>query len=213
MSPRWRRRADSANTRSSASATNEASAGQLDARLLRVAPKERRRRADLLNRLCPGAFAELGHPGGTGRSVTAVKAHFHQLVRIQCLLELRDDRVGEPALADTHDGFSAMGLRTKIGDLRAGEHDASPDAAEAGASLARKHEAALTDIKRELAAILLVGLLGAPAVIYWLDGAREMVVLVGYSVGGALWVYARVHGVLLSAGHARRGPEGRHRGP
>jgi len=97
-----------------------------------------------------------------------------------------------------------MGLRTKIGDLRAGEHDTPPDAAGAGASLARRHEAALAAVKRELAAIVVVGALGAPAVVYWLDGLRELAVLGGYGIGGALWIHARARGLLLAVRQAER---------
>lgn len=93
-----------------------------------------------------------------------------------------------------------MGLRAKIGDLRSAQHGRAPDAADPG----RRHEAALAAIKRELAAILLAGAVGAPLVVLWLDGPRELAVLAGYGIGGALWVHVRARG-LIRAVRAGRG--------
>lgn len=103
-----------------------------------------------------------------------------------------------------------MRLRAKISDLRAAEHAASPGdgAGESRrASLARDHGAALAAIKRELAAVLVVGLAAIPLVALWLDGVRELVVLAGYGIGAAIWIRVRVLGLLLAA-RARRGPAG-----
>ena len=80
-----------------------------------------------------------------------------------------------------------------------------PRGSEEGASLARELAAALAAVKRELAAILLVGLAGIPLASLWLEGLREVLVLAGYGLGGAIWVRVRVRGVLL---HARRGQRG-----
>lgn len=65
-------------------------------------------------------------------------------------------------------------------------------------------------IKRELAAVLLVGLAGLPLVALWLDGWRELAVIAGYGVGGAIWVRVRAYGLLLAAGR-RDGRRGRGR--
>jgi len=62
---------------------------------------------------------------------------------------------------------------------------------------------ALTAIRRELAAIVVVAAVGAPLVMLWLDGARELVVLAGYGLGAILWIHARVRGVRLAARRAR----------
>lgn len=98
-----------------------------------------------------------------------------------------------------------MGLRAKISDLRSTQHERAPAAAAGRASLARRQQAALAAVKRELAAIVLVGILGAPLVVLWLDGLRELAVLAGYGLGGALWVHARARGLIHAAARARRG--------
>lgn len=72
------------------------------------------------------------------------------------------------------------------------------------ASLAREAGDALAAIKRELAAVVVVGVVGAPLVMQWLEGARELAVLAAYGVGAALWVQTRVRGLLLAVRHARR---------
>lgn len=97
-----------------------------------------------------------------------------------------------------------MGLRAKISDLGSAQHGRAPAAAAGRASLARRHEAALAAVKRELAAIVLVGVIGAPLVVLWLDGLRELAVLAGYGIGGALWVHVRARGLI----HAVRAPRG-----
>lgn len=97
-----------------------------------------------------------------------------------------------------------MGLRAKRNDPGSARHGRAPAAAAGRGSPARRHEAALAAIKRELAAILLVGVAGAPLVVIWLDGLRELAVLAGYGIGGALWVHVRARG-LSHAARARRG--------
>lgn len=101
-----------------------------------------------------------------------------------------------------------MGLRAKKGDLRSAQHGHAPTAAAGAASLARRHEAALAAVKRELAAILLVAAVGAPLVVAWLDGLRELGVLAGYGIGGALWVHVRVRGLLRAARAGHGGGDG-----
>jgi len=61
----------------------------------------------------------------------------------------------------------------------------------------------LAAVKRELAAVLLVGLAAIPLVGMWLDGVREILVLAAYGVGGAIWIRTRALGLILAA---RRGP-------
>jgi len=92
-----------------------------------------------------------------------------------------------------------MSLRTKIGDLRAAEHDGAPGDSAAGASLARDLAEGLAAIKRELAAIVLFALVAFPCVIIWLDGFREIAVLLGYGVGAWAWIRVRAKGVMMAA--------------
>ena len=96
-----------------------------------------------------------------------------------------------------------MGLSPEEADLGTAEHR-DDRSAEGGASLARDAHAALASIKRELAAIVLFALIGAPLVMYWLDGARELAVLGAYGVGAGLWVHTRARGLLLALRRARR---------
>ena len=56
--------------------------------------------------------------------------------------------------------------------------------------------------------MLVVGLAGLPLVALWLDGWRELVEIGGYGLGGALWIHARVRGLLLAAGLRARGRGG-----
>lgn len=98
-----------------------------------------------------------------------------------------------------------MRLRAKKSDLRSAQHEGAPGAAQGRASLARRHEAALAAVKRELAAILLVAAVGGPLVVLWLDGLRELAVLAGYGLGGALWVHVRARGLVHAAVRARQG--------
>ncbi len=67
----------------------------------------------------------------------------------------------------------------------------------------------LAAVKRELAAVLLVGLAAIPLVGVWLDGLREFLVLAAYGIGGALWIRTRALGLILAA---RRGQPGRGEG-
>jgi len=61
-------------------------------------------------------------------------------------------------------------------------------------------------IKRELVAVLIVGLAGIPLVSLWLDGLRELLVLAGYGVGAALWIRVRAYGLLLASRGLERSP-------
>jgi hypothetical protein len=98
-----------------------------------------------------------------------------------------------------------MGLGPQKGDLGTTEHGTAR-ADERGKSLARGVEATLAAIKRELAAVLVVGLIGAPLVMTGLEGVREAFVLGGYGLGALLWVHVRVRGLRLALRRARRGP-------
>ncbi len=71
----------------------------------------------------------------------------------------------------------------------------------------------LAAVKRELAAVLLVGLAAIPLVGMWLDGLRELLVLVAYGVGGALWIRTRALGLILAARRGQRGRGGAEHGP
>ncbi|MEF8834267.1 MAG: hypothetical protein V5A42_05345 [Halofilum sp. (in: g-proteobacteria)] len=123
---------------------------------------------------------------------------------IERLLEFLDHGVGEPALAEAYNRFAVMGLSPEETDLGTAEHREDRSAAESGASLARDADAALGAIKLELAAILVVAAIGAPLVMYWLEGARELAVLGAYGVGAGLWVHTRARGLLLALRQARR---------
>lgn len=92
-------------------------------------------------------------------------------------------------------------LRAKASELEAAEQEAAPEASGEQAAIVASAaaESALAGIKRELAAVLVVGLAGIPLVSLWLDGTRELVVLGGYGVGAAIWVRVRAHGLLLAA--------------
>ena len=176
--------------------------GEGDARLVGIAPEQRGSGAERLDRFRAGAFAQhrdqLPPPLPVGRS----EADLDQFVVVQGLLQLPDDGVGEAALPEPHDGLAAMGLSTQEGDLGPAEHEASR-VAERRASLAREVDATLAAIKCEVAAILVVALVGAPFVIGWLDGVRAAVVLGGYGLGAGLWIHVRVRGLLLALRRAR----------
>ncbi|MFW5970198.1 MAG: hypothetical protein ACOCP9_06125 [Halofilum sp. (in: g-proteobacteria)] len=122
---------------------------------------------------------------------------------VERLFEFLDHGVGEAALAEAYNGLAAMGLSPEESDLGTAEHreDRSD---ENGASLARDTDAALASIKRELAAIIVVAIIGAPLVMHWLEGARELAVLGAYGLGAGLWVHTRARGLLLALRQARR---------
>lgn len=102
-----------------------------------------------------------------------------------------------------------MGTGTKKQPLVAGEHETGSGSGGggAGASVADVHREALAAIKRELGAIIVFGALFAFAVIRWLDGLEEAVLLGGYGVGAALWIRIRAGGLLLSL-RRRRNDDG-----
>ena len=120
---------------------------------------------------------------------------------VQGLFQFAHHGVSEPALAEAHDGFAVMGLGPQKGDLGTTEHGIAR-ADDDGRSLARGIEATLAAIKRELAAVLVVGLIGAPLVMTGLEGVREALVLGGYGLGAILWVHVR--GLRLALRRARR---------
>ncbi len=122
---------------------------------------------------------------------------------VERLFEFLDHGVGEPTLAEAYNGFAAMGLSSEESDLGTAEHR-EDRSGENGASLARDTDAALASIKRELAAIIVVAAIGAPLVMHWLEGARELAVLGAYGVGAGLWVHTRARGLLLALRQARR---------
>ncbi len=130
-------------------------------------------------------------------------------MRLQGVVELVGDGVGEPALAEPHERFAAMGLGTEVSNLGTGEHRENPQGsyvAEESNSLARQAPEAVAAIKRELAALVLVGAAAVPLAAFWLDGAREVAVLAGYGLGAALWIHARARGLLYAAfGRPRNG--------
>jgi hypothetical protein len=122
---------------------------------------------------------------------------------VERFFEFLDHGVGEPALAEAYNGLAVMGLSPEESDLGTAEHR-EDRSAESGASLARDADAALASIKRELAAIIIVAVIGAPLVMHWLEGARELAVLGAYGVGAGLWVHTRARGLLLALRQARR---------
>lgn len=130
----------------------------------------------------------------------------------QRLVELVGDGLGEAALADTHERLALMGLGPEVSDLRTSEHRQDPEAEEAverPTSVTSDAREAVAAIKRELAAIVIVGALGLVLAGYWLEGARELAVIAGYGLGAALWIHARARGLLYAArGRMRKGPDG-----
>lgn len=178
---------------------------------VRVAPEQRGGRTDLLHRFRIDPRTQFIDPGRARGAVGSRQPDFDQLMGPQGVIELVGDGIGEPALAEPHDRFAAMGLGTEVSNLGTGEHRRDPQDSQAvdePASVAR-HARALAAIKRELAAIVIVGALGLPLASIWLDGAREVAVLAGYGLGAALWVHARARGLLYAArGRQRSGGDG-----
>ncbi len=122
-------------------------------------------------------------------------------MRREGLVEFVGHGIGEAALADAHQGLLIMGLGTEEGDLGTGEHHDSESAAslEGDATVAHQQREALAAIKRELAALVLVGALVLWAAAAWFDGGRELAIIAGYGLGAALWVHARARGLLYAA--------------
>lgn len=177
--------------------------GQGQARTLGVPPVQCRRRAELLDALGPGAPAEVRDQPPALFTVGRREPDFHELMVVQGAVEFADDGLREAALAKAYNGFAAMGLSTEESDLGTAEHRGDRSG-ENGVSLARDAHDALASIKRELAAIILVAAIGAPLVMHWLEGVRELAVLGAYGVGAGLWVHTRARGLLLALRQARR---------
>jgi len=186
------------------------SIGQRQSRPFGVATEECRGGAQLLDALCPGPLTEGCDHLPTLFTSRRGEPDLDQFMVIERLFEFLDHGIGEPALAEAYNGLAAMGLSPEETDLGTAEHR-EDRSSESGGSLARDADAALASIKRELAAILVVALIGAPLVIYWLEGARELAVLGAYGVGAGLWVHTRARGLLLALRQARRA--GRQHGP
>lgn len=133
-------------------------------------------------------------------------------MRLQRLIELVGNGIGQATLTDSNDRLVAMGLGTEVTNLRTGEHQKTSQAShmvEEPASVARDGGAAVAAIKRELGALVIVGALSIPLVALWLDGVRELAVLAGYGLGAALWIHARGRGLLYAMrGRRRDGVDG-----
>lgn len=157
----------------------------------------------MLDALGPGSLAQGRDHRPSLLPLRGCQPDFHEFVVVERLLEFLDHGVGEPALAKAYDGFAAMGLSPEERDLGTAEHRGNRSS-ENIASLARDADAALASIKRELAAIIVVAVIGAPLVMHWLEGARELAVLGAYGVGAGLWVHTRARGLLLALREARR---------
>jgi len=183
---------------------------QRQSRAFGVAAEQCRGGAQLLDALGPGPLTEGCDHLPPFFPSRRREPDLDEFMVVERLFEFLDHGIGEPALAEAYNGLAAMGLSPKETDLGTAEHR-EDRSAESGASLARDADAALASIKRELAAILVVAVIGAPLVIYWLEGARELAVLGAYGVGAALWVHTRARGLLLALLQARRG--GRQHGP
>lgn len=100
-----------------------------------------------------------------------------------------------------------MGLGTEVGDLRTSEHYQDPESAEGqgGATVSQQQREALAAVKRELAALVLTGVLVLWVAASWFDGVRELAIIAGYGLGAALWIHARARGLLYAARqHVRR---------
>lgn len=179
------------------------SVGQCQAWPLGVAAEKGRGGAELLDALGSGALAQGRNHLPSLFPSRRREANLDKFVGVQGLFELLDHGVGESALAEAYNGLAVMGLSPEETDLGTAEHR-EDRSVESGASLARDADAALASIKRELAAILVVAVIGAPLVMYWLEGARELAVLGAYGVGAGLWVHTRARGLLLALRQARR---------
>lgn len=186
------------------------SIGQRQSRPLGVATEECRGGAHLLNALGTGPLTEGRDHLPPLFPPRRREPDLDEFMVVERLFEFLDHGIGEPALAEAYNGFAVMGLSPEETDLVAVEHD-EDQSSEMGANLARDTDAALAAIKRELAAILVFALIGAPLVIYWLEGARELAVLGAYGVGAGLWVHTRARGLLLALRQTRRA--GRRHGP
>lgn len=66
------------------------------------------------------------------------------------------------------------------------------------------------EVKIDLAAIVVVAVIGVPLALWLLDGAAPYILFGGYGVGAAVWIHCRVRGVFAAA-HASR--EERRNGP
>lgn len=183
--------------------------GEPDHRFLRVAPVERDRVADSLDGLGAGTLAHPVDPGMAARTVGAGHPDLDQFMGGQRAFELVDHGIGQTILADPDYGAAVMGTSAKKPDLPGCQHDAAP--AGEGESSLPQPASPFDEVKIDLGAIVVVAGIGAPAVMWWLDGPAELVLLGGYGCGAALWLYCRTRGVLAAA-HASRmdrtgGPE------
>lgn len=157
----------------------------------------------MLDRFGPGARTQIRDQVATGGPIAGRDPDLDELVVGQGALELAHDRIGEPVPAEADDRLAPVRPGAEVGNLGPSEHQ-QDDSSTEPASVAREVAPALAAIKRELAAILLVAAAGAPVVIHYLEGARELGVLAAYGVGAGLWVHTRARGVLLALRRARR---------
>lgn len=177
--------------------------------MFRVAAEQRRCGAELLNGLGPGARAQIVEQVAALTARAGRDPDLDQLVIGEGPLELADDGLREAALAQAHDRFASVGPCPEEGNLGTSKHTSGDPVAEREI-LARDADAALAAIKRELAAIILFGVIVAPLVMQYLEGVRELAVLAGYGLGAGLWVHTRARGLLLALRQARhrRGRDG-----
>lgn len=161
--------------------------------------------ADALHGFGAGLRAHLTDPRIAGRAIGAGHADLDELVRRQGAVEFINHGGGQAVLADTHQRMAVMGARPEKPDLAGREHDAEPSVAseKRAASLAQAR-GPFDEVKIDLGAIIVVGVIGAPIVMWQLDGAAEWVLLGGYGCGAGLWLYCRTRGVLAAAEASRR---------
>lgn len=200
----------SVNTKSSRSATSRGSATrpgswQFDNRFIGIAPEQRHRVADALDGLGARLSAHRGHPGITACPITAGEAYLDQFVGIECDLELTHYGVGEAILTESNDGITVMRTRSQETDLSGGQHGSPQSQSnEDGRRTVAYERGPFDEVKIDLGAIVVAAAVGAPLVMWLVDGPLEWILLGGYGVGAGVWIYCRTRGVLAAADASRR---------
>lgn len=160
--------------------------------------------ADALDHLGAGAPAHRIDAGIPGRAIGTGNPDLDQFVGGQGTVELADHAFGKPVLAHADQGMTVMRTRPQETDLSRRKHGSGPPAAgrKRGASVAQPR-GPFDEVKIDLGAIIVVAAIGAPIVIWRLDGLAELILLGGYGAGAGIWLYCRTRGVLAAA-HASR---------
>lgn len=168
--------------------------------------------ADPLDPLGTGSLTHAVDPLIAPGTIATGDADLHQFMRGEGAVELGEHGVGQAILADAHYGIAVMGASAKKPDLPGGQHGTAPTGnGVSGTRILADPQTAFDEVKLDLGAIIVVAVIGAPLVMWALDGVAEIVLLGGYGCGAGLWLYCRTKGVLAAA-HASRlertgGPE------